>query len=148
MINIQAVWALLREIEALQFKSESRSSTNWSGAGQGSVKVLQITPEVLIFEESGRWRQNGGQEIRFTNVYRWTYATDRIRLEHLRFGRENPVFLFEMAPDAEGIWRDINPHLCRDDCYSAALRTAGGQLFLQWSVNGPTRNESIDYVYI
>jgi hypothetical protein len=148
MNTIQAVWALLREIEALQFKSESRSGTGWSGVGKGSVKVSQITPDVLIFEEAGRWRQNGGQEIRFTNVYRWTHAADRLRLEHLRFGRESPVFLFEMAPDAEGIWRDIEPHHCRHDCYSAALRTSGGQVLLGWAVNGPTRDESIDYVYI
>jgi hypothetical protein len=146
--DLDFVWSQLSQIQALRFHSQSRTGIGWSGLGSGSVKVTPAPPNALVFEESGRWVQNGGREIRFTNVYRWTLLSDRIRLEHLRFGLSNPVFLFELAPNDEGTWRDIKPHLCRDDCYSATLSMTAGQLFLRWSINGPRHDETIDYIYI
>ncbi|RYG70880.1 hypothetical protein EON80_06520, partial [bacterium] len=130
MNDTQSVWSLLQGIEALHFKSASRSGIGWAGNGTGSVKVTEISPEILICEEAGRWRQNGGAEFGFNNVFRWTRLDDQLRLEHLRFGRENPVFLFDLTRHQDGIWRDISPHLCRDDCYSGQLRLAGGQVML------------------
>jgi hypothetical protein len=53
-----------------------------------------------------------------------------------------------MAADADGIWREISPHPCRDDCYRASLRVENGQIFVNWRVQGPKRDEFIDYVYI
>lgn len=146
--DIRSVWSHLAQVQILSFRSESRTGIGWSGSGSGRVKVLCPSPDVLVFEESGRWQQSGGKELQFSNVFRWTLLADHIRLEHLRFGHDNPVFLFEMAPDEEGNWRDINPHPCRDDCYSATLRTEAEQLLVTWSVNGPKRDETIDYTYI
>jgi hypothetical protein len=102
----------------------------------------------LVFTESGTWRQDGGKEIRFTNVFRWTLVDDRVRLEHLRYGADKPVFLFKMAMGPDGTWREINPHPCKDDCYRATLQLKDDQIFVSWRVHGPKRNEVIDYVYI
>ncbi len=130
MSSLDTVWARLSEVAVLQFQSESRSATNWSGAGSGIVKVASPAPDALIFEESGEWQQSGGRKMRFSNAFRWTRIGAHLSLEHLRLGPEKPVFLFEMAPDADVVWRDVNPHPCRDDFYSATLRLDPSRLFL------------------
>ena len=87
------------------------------------------------------------QELRFTNVFRWTHIENRLSLEHLRFGPEKPVFLFEMERDADGIWHSIAPHLCREDHYNASLHLEDEHLFLNWTVRGPRHNDDIAYIY-
>ena len=145
--DITEVWDVLRNVQALRFKSESYSGIGWQGEGTGVVKVSEPAPDVLLFEESGKWRQSSGKEIRFSNVYRWSIVENRLRLEHLRFGADHPVFLFEMEPDAEGTWRDISAHPCREDSYSAALLVQNGLILLKWTVS-PKRKELIDYLYV
>lgn len=142
------VWARLRDVQVVQFRSESRTGTGWQGAGSGIVRVSAPSPDILVFDESGSWKQQDKGDIRFTNVFRWTILADRIRLEHLRFGLPNPVLLFEMAPDASGEWHETSPHMCKQDCYTATLRIEDERLFLHWVVRGPTRDETISYVYI
>lgn len=147
MVPVSQVWEHLRGVTALHFKSQSHTGIGWEGEGAGVVKVSEIMLDVLIFEESGHWQQSGGKEIRFTNIYRWTKLEELLKLEHLRFGPDKPVFLFEMAPDKDGIWREVAPHLCKQDCYSAILQLDDARLLLNWLVRGPTRDEAISYVY-
>lgn len=142
------LWTRLRDVSALQFKAASRSDAGWDGVGTGIVKVSEPSPGVLIYEESGHWQNAAGREIRFNNVFRWSQCEDHLRLEHLRFGPNRPVFLFEMAPDGDGAWHDLAPHLCRQDHYTATLLIEDERLFLNWSVHGPRHNESIAYVYV
>ena len=142
------IWARLRQIETLRFTSKSHTGIGWGGAGSGIVEVTQPTPETLVFREFGLWKQDAGRELRFSNVFRWTLLEDRMRLEHLRFGPDNPVFLFDMTLGSAGIWREISAHPCREDCYRASLRVEDGQVFVSWRVQGPDRNEIIDYVYL
>ena len=148
MVSNVEIWQRFREVVALRFVSKSHTGIGWSGVGSGVVKVSEPAPDVLRFEESGSWRQEGGKQLRFTNVFRWSLVEDRFRLEHLRFGADNPVFLFEMCCDADGVWHEIAPHPCRDDCYRASLRVANEQIFVSWRVRGPKRDEVIDYVYV
>jgi len=70
-----------------------------------------------------------------------------VRLEHLRFGPSAPVLLFDMASGADGLWREVSPHQCSEDCYTASLRQEDGRLLLAWQVNGPQKKESIRYIY-
>ena len=147
MNPLAELWERLATISKLEFCSQSRSNTNWSGAGTGIVEISRPESEILIFRESGQWQQDGGREIRFSNVFRWSKLENRVRLEHLRFGPTQPVFLFDLAPDESGVWRDIAPHLCRDDNYSAVLQVQNKKISLNWSVQGPTRDENIDYIY-
>jgi hypothetical protein len=148
MQNERDIWAAFREVSTVRFKSKSHTGIGWSGVGMGVVQVSEPEPDILLFTESGSWQQEGGKEIRFRNVFRWTKVEDRLRLDHLRFGRENPVFLFEMTVDADGVWREISPHPCRDDCYRASMRIEGTQIFVNWLVRGPKRDEVIDYIYL
>ncbi|HEX8833090.1 MAG TPA: DUF6314 family protein [Abditibacteriaceae bacterium] len=148
MNPIDEVWAHLSKISVVYFKARSHSGIGWDGSGSGIVKVSRPAPDVLVFDESGHFRKPDGKEMSFVNVFRWTRREDNLGLEHLRFGEGAPVFLFDMSCDEDGTWRELIPHPCRDDCYSATLRVENGIVFVHWSVNGPERNEEIHYTYI
>ena len=90
---------------AVLFSSKSQCQTGWRGKGRGRVDVSSPGPGVLLFREAGTWEQDGGKEIRFTNTFRWTLVEDRVRLEHLRYGDDKPVFCLKWRsiPKAPGV---------------------------------------------
>lgn len=141
------MWARLSTIRTLKFESVSRTGIGWSGVGSGQVEVSSPSDGVLVFSESGSWAQNGGREMRFSNVYRWSLGENAIALEHLRFGVDKPVWLFQLAPDENGLWREDEPHPCRDDCYFATMRMNGDEILLEWQVRGAKKDETISYIY-
>lgn len=141
------LWPRLCRVQALHFESKSRTGSGWVGVGSGQVEASQPQDDVLIWQEHGQWKQNGGRDIRFFNTFRWTKQDGELKLEHLRFGAEQPVFLFQLAPISSTQWRDVEPHLCRTDNYSASLEIEDECLQLSWTVFGPTKDESINYVY-
>ncbi len=104
---------------------------------------------VILFEEEGSWQPDWSQKspLRFTNVYRWSKINESLRLEHLRFGHSRPVFLFDMAGGKDGVWRNVVPHHCSEDCYTASLKIDGRQLMVTWTVQGPEKSETIEYTY-
>jgi hypothetical protein len=148
LATIREIWDRLGQVTSLVFTARSASPSGWNGSGSGKV-VVESTDAVLIFTESGTWLPDGGRELCFTNVFRWTRldASGAIRLEHLRFGPERPVYLFDLAPSADGEWLSMSPHVCREDCYTACLQTHPDQIDLRWSVNGPSKQETIAYTY-
>ncbi len=141
------IWPRLLAVQTLHFESQSRTGSGWSGLGEGQVEVTSPHDGVIIWREAGHWRQNGGREIRFTNTFRWTQSDDKITLDHLRFGAAQPVFLFQLVCTQPNEWRDIEPHLCRQDNYSASFLIKPDCLKLSWTVFGPTKDESINYRY-
>jgi hypothetical protein len=106
----EPAWQLcdaLRRVSCLEF--EARGNT-WAGKGLGSVAVETTASGVLVFNESGSWRPEQGRDIPFRNTFRWSAIDPQIvRLEHLRFGPDHPVHLFDLTPDAES-WRSVRPH--------------------------------------
>jgi hypothetical protein len=141
------IWDLLRNVTVVSFEARSAAQTGWNGAGTGSVAVSEPSPGVLVFAESGSWQPHGRRDIRFSNVFRWSRLEEALRLEHLRFGPERPVFLFDLAPVACGEWREVSPHACGEDCYSGSLSVQGRQVLVHWLIRGPRKDESIRYVY-
>lgn len=148
MSSITDMWEQLGNVAVVQFKAESFSGIGWDGAAIGVVKVSKPETNVIVFEESGQFRKPDGKELNFRNVFRWTRIEENIRLEHLRFGADNPVFLFDLTCDENGVWREIIPHPCRDDCYAATLRIEDNTVLVRWTVRGQKRNEVIDYIYL
>lgn len=142
-------WHRLGEITSLRFVARSSGDSGWNGAGTGTVEVERPDPSTIVFTESGTWKSDAGQQLKFSNVYRWTLSDsgNAIQLEHLRFGADNAVYLFDMAPESESIWRSEAPHVCRDDLYSAKMELAAEQIELQWVIKGPERDEDIHYWY-
>ncbi len=142
------LWDWLRRVQFLQFVAQSASPSGWNGKGSGRVTVRAPDSSTLIFTEKGTWRPNGGQELGFHNVFRWVVLdVERVRLEHLRFGPDQPVFLFDLVPESPKTWVSDRPHLCQEDRYTAELQLDKGQVHLHWNVTGPKKQESIRYEY-
>ncbi|WP_390637340.1 DUF6314 family protein [Limnoglobus roseus] len=145
--TLPELWSRLHGITCLTFESRSEAGTGWDGTGRGDVRVSELSPNVLTFEESGAWSPRVGIETRFTNTFRWTAGNDSLRLEHLRFGVDNPVLLFDLIPSVHGEWREAESHHCGEDCYSGILKVVGPQIVFTWSVRGPRKQEAIRYLY-
>ncbi|QDU93628.1 DUF6314 family protein [Lignipirellula cremea] len=142
-------WHRLSDASSLRFRAQSASGSGWNGSGEGTVATSQPAARTLVFTESGFWKQDHGQRLRFSNVYRWTLLDSdaAIRLEHLRFGEKQPVYLFDLAPQSSEVWESMEPHVCRDDLYSASMRLDATQIALHWKVKGPEKDEDIQYWY-
>lgn len=142
------LWDRLRLVRSLSFVASSGAESGWNGTGSGTVEVREAGDGEMTFHEQGTWRPEGVErDIRFHNVYRWTRAGDLLRLEHLRFGENHAVYLFDLAQAGEGEWRSVSPHLCSDDCYAAVLLVHDDGIVLRWSIDGPRKKETIEYEY-
>ena len=143
-------WQRLSEITALLFVAHSAKESGWNGSGNGTVYVAQLTANTITFTETGKWQPDVGRQLNFNNVFKWSRGEsgDAIRLEHLRFGPNNPVYLFDLAPQNEDTWQSITPHVCRDDLYSAIMTLAADQIELRWEIKGPDKDEDIQYSYL
>lgn len=150
-MEVQAAWNRLLMVRALEFtaRSGAAESTGWAGDGRGVVTVEEAASHVILFHERGTWSAPDGRETVFTNVFRWTAAADgcSIRLEHLRFGPQQPVYLFELVPAQDGVLKSSEPHVCSEDLYAAQLTHDAQCMQLHWTIKGPKKDESIHYRY-
>ena len=149
MVELIELRAALRQIRTLRFEATSEMPNGWNGVGSGVVEVAEPSDRVLVFSESGTWspKSDASREIRFTNTFQWSVLEEVIRLEHLRLGPNNPVYLFDLVRTGDGKWREQSPHICREDCYTAVLTVVQGQVHVSWSIIGPKKHESIAYMY-
>jgi hypothetical protein len=148
-VTLEQVWECLCRVTALTFVARSATPKGWNGQGSGSVTLGREGPGVITFTEADSWQPEGGRPLRFSNIFRWSIidSTGQLRLEHLRFGVEHPVFLFDLAASPDGAWESVSPHLCHEDCYSARMSVQSDHLALRWAVDGPSKQEMIDYTY-
>lgn len=151
VMALEALWDRLLGVRWVRFCARSAAAvrTGWEGVGRGAVTVESLAEGgALMFRERGQFESSPGRTSTFTNVYRWSrLAGEQLRLEHLRFGPDHPVFLFDLAQRSPTQWASVEPHLCQHDCYSAELTLGEGELLLHWRVRGPAKDESIEYAY-
>jgi DNA-binding PadR family transcriptional regulator len=144
-------WERLRQVKQLSFdaKSKSKEELGWVGKGKGEVVVNRDNDNVLIYNEKGTWLNKQGDQVSFTNVFRWTLDRHAgvISLEHLRRGADHPVFLFHLAPANAQSLSSVDSHLCEGDTYFGQIHLDVTSLRLNWRVIGPKKNEEIDYYY-
>ena len=142
-------WQRLSEISKLQFVARSANDSGWNGTGNGAVLVAKLDANTIMFTETGQWKSGTGQELNFNNVFRWSFDASggTIRLEHLRYGSNNPVYLFDLALKDDNMWHSITPHVCRDDSYAAIMNLAVDHIELRWTIKGPQKDENIHYWY-
>lgn len=148
--DLRTLWASLAEVESLRFTAQSfDSGSGWNGTGKGSVEVETVDSVTMLSHETGHWSPHEGTELQFSNVFRWTSVPDQnlLRLEHLRFGKTHPVYLFDLQQIGNTRWDSVEPHICRDDLYTATLECQDDQLYLNWTIKGDTKNERIGYIY-
>lgn len=114
----------------------------------GKVNVYEEPGGEIVFEENLRWENENSLLMNSRNIYRWTFLpSGSIKLEHLRFGKNRPVFLVEFLKSAEGYWTGLEPHNCNSDLYSATLKEENDTIILHWSVSGPTENYILKTAY-
>lgn len=144
-------WNLLKNVSTLSFNAKSKSTkeTGWNGRGHGEVSVTINGDNQIIFHEKGIINKESSPDINFSNVFRWTF--DRfsgvIALEHLRYGPNNPIFLFHLAPTSYLSLSSVDSHLCHEDSYYGHITFDQFYLKFDWRVIGPSKNEEIDYYY-
>lgn len=143
------IWDRLSSISSLQFEATSSTDTGWNGKGRGTIRVEKPSEHVLLFSESGEWTPEESVPLSFRNVFRWTLNPNNpsVLLEHLRFGPDHPVILFELQPTTPSFWSTITPHLCGQDTYDAVLHITPDALKMHWTIQGPAKNESLIYIY-
>ncbi len=148
---LQAFWEKLLTVKQLTFhaKTKSKDENGWNGKGQGEVISLKNDSNTLIFNEKGTWQGKQGVDVGFSNVFRWTLDLNAkmISLEHLRYGSDNPVFLFHLTPSGKYSLSSVDSHLCEGDTYFGQIHFDNFSLRLNWRVIGPKKNEELDYYY-
>ncbi len=144
-------WHKLKGITQFTRLTHSRSPTehSWNGKGKGEVLVNTAGDTILIFHERGSWQIKQGQDISFSNTFRWTLDlhAGMISLEHLRFGPDQPVFLFHLTPNSHNLLTSIDSHLCEEDVYLATVPWDRHGIRLHWRVIGPKKNEEMECCY-
>lgn len=144
-----AFWEKLSGVTKLTFNAKSKGESGWNGKGKGEVIIIKDNSQTLVFHEKGTWQGKQGEEVGFSNVFRW--SLDRkvgvISLEHLRRGADHPVFLFYLAPSSQHSLSSVDSHLCEGDTYFGQIHFDRFNLRLNWRVIGPKKNEEIDYYY-
>ncbi|MGC3873619.1 DUF6314 family protein [Halomonas sp. GXIMD04776] len=127
------------------------SRSGWAGRGNGTVVAEAHADISLTLTESGRFRLEGAAEsIAFHNVFRWRFYQDRISLSHERRGPEAAVWLFDLvAADHEQSCDLISreAHLCGRDRYRARLTFMDQGFDLEWTIQGPRKDEHLHYRY-
>jgi hypothetical protein len=128
----------------------------WKGEGEGTVTTTlsnssdSITDDKLYFHESGSFVLDANQyKLDTNNEFIWQRIdSDRIRLFHSRFGRDNQVELFDLIPEpTTNQWVSEASHLCGDDLYSGSVAINNGQLEFIWQITGPRKDEHLHYIY-
>jgi hypothetical protein len=151
-MDVLKAWTRLLSVQGLTFEARSHAAPNtgWNGVGKGVVRVEKVDPRVILFHERGTWTQEKSLQTTFTNVFRWTADPDArfIRLEHLRFGQDRPVYLFDLVPADVDSLESSEPHICREDLYAARMEFDEQIIQLRWTINGPRKAETISYTYV
>ncbi len=149
--SLSMIWSRLASVSQLTFHAKTKSHTEggWSRQGKGEVRVVREENAVLVFYERGIWKDGIGQQIGFSNIFRWNLDVQAnvVSLEHLRMGAANPVFLFYLAPDGPKSLRSVDAHLCKNDAYLGKVYLEPQGVTLQWQVVGPKKNEEIKTCY-
>gem|GEM_PF-3082923 len=147
---VERAWRLLHGVALV--RSVSRSDDGRVlGRYRGRVVAQASGSDTLTLRERGTWTTPENRSGPAWNVQRWTCPADRngLRLEHLRRGERNPVFLVEFIPSETkgGPLIARRPHRCGSDSYDAQLLVRGNALHLRWVVNGPREGREIRVQY-
>lgn len=149
--TLSMFWQRLTTISKLTFTAQSKSPDNqgWNGNGKGEVAVSKEGINTLTFVEKGSWVNQHGEEVNFSNVFRWTWdkKAGMIALEHLRRGIQQPVFLLHLVPAGDFALTSLDSHLCASDAYFGQVQFDEHLVRFNWRVIGTKKNEEIDYYY-
>ncbi|MDK2778483.1 MAG: DUF6314 family protein [Pseudomonadota bacterium] len=145
--RIQQLWQRLQTTAAFSYTATPGpgSRTGWQGWGQGQVTVERVSATELHFIEQGSFTLHNGPAVEMHNRFIWQQSRGGVTLSHGRRGE--PVFLFELIPAGDALWRSAQDHVCIDDLYSGNLTENANGFELIWHIHGPKKNEQLVYRY-
>jgi hypothetical protein len=148
------LWERLNRLTRFSFKVNPSNSSliGWQGEGSGLIKRRsehsQMTPGALLETiERGEYAIAPQCKLTMHNHYLWQFEGDHIRLTHLRFGWDKPVFLFDIIENKAGEIVTRQSHQCAADNYNALFTLLPEGISVQWHIQGPNKCEVLDYVY-
>ncbi len=158
MQTLTDLWNLLNRLNKFSFKvnTDNESVTGWQGEGQGLIKrrgsLVNQTAEpeagaIVETIERGDYHVSATRKVPMHNQYLWQFQGDHIRLTHLRFGWDKPVFLFDIIENEQGQLVTRQSHQCAADNYDASFVLHPDSLAMQWRIQGPKKQEVLDYIY-
>ena len=146
------IWDLLCRVQSLLLTAATKDRCSFfnNAAASGSVGVSMTGSKVITFHEAGLWTSLDHQTIDFRNIYQWSLSDmeDTIRLTHLRYGIDAPVHLVDFLSLGADRMQSFQPHICGADRYSASLSAAGDRIYLGWTIQGPSKNDTLDCIYL
>jgi len=149
-VTLRDAWDRLSAVRSLRFSATSNGrSCGWDGSGTGAVEVTMAGNSDMTFTERGTWVGDSGKQLDFSNIYRWRFEWDAgtIRLEHLRYDLDTPVFLLDLVPTDGSTFESISPHRCGADIYTAAAKFTDDIVHLRWYIKGPKKDAEIYCIY-
>lgn len=145
------VWKKLEATSQVLYVAHDRLSHKESTTGQGNgvVTLTQGGPYQMTFEEEGSWRLDTGLSFNYRNFFRWSVDSLRgiLSVEHLRFGKDHPVFLFHLVPISDRLLESVATQTNGDETYFGYLENKAHGLKLCCRTISPQKNESITYYY-
>ena len=149
-MKLNLIKTKLESISNFVFHSSSNNKMNGlEGMGSGEVKCVLENENALLFYENGRFNNSFNKSMKCNNIYRWSfdYLDNKIALQHLRFGFDNPVFLFDLIFEKENRMVSQTPHICKDDKYSAEMMIETSAIKLNWIVKSQIKYNRMEYLY-
>ena len=133
-----------------RFYVQARPGNSQVLGGQGTVKALRPDSHTVIFDEAGWWKFGDCSNVAFHNIYLWSLQSESptFGLSRLRYGRQSAVHLVNFIEVARNEWESGSPYACGPDLYSARVRYSDRGLKLSWTIQGPNKNQQLDYTYL
>jgi hypothetical protein len=146
---LECVWQALAVASHLRFSAESGagSHTRWRGQGEGLVRV-SAQAHCIRFVESGCFLpKNSVDKVPFRASWLWELTDDSLRLSHGRYGADSPTFLCSLVVHDATHLTGEHAHLCGADSYHCSLALTDRGFDVDWSINGPRKDERLIYRY-
>lgn len=148
--ELTQVFKKLKNVGTLSLQTTSRIGKNVeTKKGHALVLAQAKADDEIVFIEKGSWDLGPGPATSFSNTFRWTLHRDRalIALEHLRYGENHPVHLFDLKLSKPNLFESQVAHECGADTYVGRLHWSSQGMELAVRVLGPGKNILLEYVY-
>lgn len=150
---METLWQRLKQVAQMTLEAECAGEL-WTGQGRVDVHTSDCGKE-LVFQEAGAWHATQGNVQPFSNLYFWSFdfLKNVFLLHRKRAEAEDPEllarFVQNVACHTSGTrWKQEEPHLCGDDCYTVLLELRSDALSLDWTIRGPKKKDQVRITYI
>lgn len=119
--------------------------------GRGRVTAVAPGTNRVDLVEEGTWSGSGdgGGPVAYTDALRIRVSADGalLTVEETRRGADRPVLLAEAESGRDGLVSRTDM-VCGADRYSLRVRPMSGGLVLEWTVQGPRKDEQVTRSYL